>query len=156
MKIREFLPQVAGCGCLALLALAVAGCQTFNGPPPGNLATVTITNRPMADVANATAAVFATHGFEGGQIGPGQFTYNRLGTRLNNLAYGSYMFEEVVTVKVQVTLQQETPNAILVGCKAWLVEGENDPVFEDAHKVRPIRKWPYEQLLKDIQRELGE
>ena len=154
-NLTQFL-RLAAWGGLTLAVLGATGCQTFNGPPPGNLATVTITNRPMADVANATAAVFATHGFEGGQIGPGQFTYNRLGTRMNNLAYGSYMFEEVVTVKVQVTLQQETSNAILVGCKAWLVEAENDPVFEDDHKVRPIRKWPYEQLLKDIQRQLGE
>ncbi len=138
------------------LGLGATGCQSFNGPPPGNLASVTITNQSMAAVANATAAVFAVHGFEGGQTGPGQFIYNRLGSRINNLAYGSYMFEEVVTVKVQVTLRQTSPNSILIGCKAWLVEGGDDPVFEDSHKVRPIRKWPYDQLLKDIQTQLGE
>jgi len=150
---RGNLMAVALAGALGLCA---TGCQSFNGPPPGNLASVTITNKAMADVATATAAVFAVHGFKGGQTGPGQFTYNRLGSRINNLAYGSYMFEEAVTVKVQVTLQQLTPNSILVGCKAWLVEADNDSVFEDSHKVRPIRKWPYDQLLKDIQTQLGE
>jgi len=47
-------------------------------------------------------------------------------------------------------------SSIFVGCNAWLVEADNDPVFEDAHKVRQLRKWPYEQLLKDIQTQLGE
>jgi hypothetical protein len=141
---------------IGVLALCVTGCQTFNGPPPGNLASVTVTNKSMADVANATAAVFANHGFSGGQTGPGRFTYTRLGTREDNLAYGSYMFEEVVTVKVEVTARQLSPDSIRLGCNAWLVEADNDQVFEDDHKVRMLRKWPYEQLLKDIQTQLGE
>jgi hypothetical protein len=141
---------------VGLLGLCVTGCQSFNDLPPGNLASVIITNQPMANIANATAAVFATHGFSGGQTGAGQFTYTRLGSRTDNLAYGSYMFDEMVTIKVVVVTKQLTPDSILVGCNAWLVEAENDPVFEDDHKVRQLRKWPYEQLLKDIQTQLGQ
>lgn len=136
--------------------LCLTGCQSFSNVPSGNLASVTITNQPMASVANATAAVFASHGFSGGQTGANQFTFTCLGSRTDNLAYGSAMFNEVVTVKVVVMTKQLTTNSVYVGCNAWLVENEDDPVFQDDHKVRMLRKWPYEQLLKDIQIQLGQ
>jgi hypothetical protein len=141
---------------LAALYVGASGCQSVNGPPPGNLASITITNRAMADVTQAIAGVFASHGFEGGQTGPSQFVYHRLGTRVNDLGYGSYTFEEMDTVKVQVNLTQPTPNTILVGCRAWLAEGDNDPTFGDGPMIRPLRKWPYNQVLQDIRTELGE
>jgi hypothetical protein len=136
--------------------LCLAGCQSFSNAPSGNLASITVTNQSMANVSNATAAVFATHGFNGGQTGANQFTFTCPGSRTDNLAYGSYMFDEVVTVKVVVLTKQLTTNSIYVGCNAWLVENANDPVFQDDHKVRMLRKWPYEQLLKDIQAQLGQ
>lgn len=138
------------------LGLCVTGCQTFNATPSGNLASVTITNQSMSAVANAVAAVFATHGFEGGQTGANQFTFTCPGSRTDNLAYGSYMFDEVVTVKVVVTTKQLNPNSIYLGCNAWLIEAANDPVFQDEHKVRLLRKWAYAQLLKDIQTQFGQ
>ncbi len=138
------------------LALGVTGCQTFSATPSGNLASVTITGQSMPAVANAVAAVFATHGFEGGQTGANQFTFTCPGSRTDNLAYGSYMFDEVVTVKVVVSTKRLTPDSIYVGCNAWLIEADNDPVFQDEHKVRLLRKWAYAQLLKDIQTQLGQ
>ncbi len=142
-----------------LAAIAVTlftGCQTFTNTPSGTLTSVTITNQSMSAVTQATVAVFISHGFEGGQTGPGQFTFQRPGTRSNNLAYGNAIFDETVTIRVVVLVQQLDTHTIFVGCNAWLIEAENDPVFEDSHQVRKLRKWPYEQLLQDIQAQLGE
>jgi hypothetical protein len=44
----------------------------------------------------------------------------------------------------------------VLSCDAALVEDQGDPVFQDSHPVRMLRKWPYEPLLKDIQAQLGE
>ena len=145
-----------GTAIIGALALGTTGCQTFSPVPSGDLTSITVTNQSMASVANATAAVFVTHGFNGGQTGANQFTFTCPGSRTENLAYSSYMFDEIVTVKVVITTKQLTPNTIYVGCSAWLIESENDPVFQDTHKVRMLRKWPYEQLLKDIQIQLGQ
>jgi len=152
LKLKNNFIAAATAGALGLFAI---GCQSFSNVPSGNLASVTITNQTMTAVANATAAVFLTHGFNGGQTGANQFTFTCPGSRSDNLAYGSYMFDEVVTVKVMVITKQLTTNSIYVGCNAWLIENANDPVFQDDHKVRMLRKWPYEQLLKDIQTHLG-
>ena len=74
----------------------------------------------------------------------------------NNLTYGSYMFDEIVTIRIVVTLRQIDPSSVVVACNAWMVEDANDPVFADSHPVRQLRKWPYEQLMKDIRTQLGE
>jgi hypothetical protein len=145
--------------CLPMLAglyICTTGCQSLNNSSPATMASVTITNQSMASVGQAIAGVFASKGYEGGQTSSGQFNYNRLGSRINNLAYGTYMFEETITVKVQVNVSQTSPNTILIGCQAWLVEGYDNTVFGDGPMIRPLRKWPYAQLLQDIQRQLGE
>jgi hypothetical protein len=138
------------------LLLLCAGCQSFNRPPANNLASVTITDRTMPQIATAIQAVFATHYFQGGQTGPYEFTYQRPGNRMNNLAYGSYFFDEKVTVRVVVNVRPVYGSQFLLSCNAALIEDEGDPVFQDTHNVRLLRKWPYEQLLLDIKTQLGE
>jgi len=120
------------------------------------LAAVTITNRPMADVKTAVTNVFVARMFQGGQSGTNQFTFRRPASSMDNLAYGSYMFEQTVTVKVVVTTRQQTPDVIIVGCNAWLVKAENEPVFQEDHPVRSLGKGPYEELLKEIKKQVGE
>jgi hypothetical protein len=143
---------------LAAIPLSIVlatGCQSFNSPPSNNLASVTITNHSMPQIASAIQTVFETHYFTGGQTGPNTFTYQRPGSRMNNLAYGSYFFDEKVTVRVVVNVQPVYGGRFLLSCNASLIEDEGDPVFQDTHHVRMLRKWPYEQLLNDIKAQLG-
>lgn len=141
----------------ALTALLFTGCTTFNdNPAPNALASVVITNQPVSAIMQATATVFANHAFTGGQSGPHQFTYQRLGSRVDNIEYASYVFNESVTIQIVVKIQRMNATSTMVSCRAWLVEDAGDPVFADSHQVRELRKWPYEQLLKDIKAQLGE
>jgi hypothetical protein len=136
--------------------LCATGCQSFKNSAPDYLTSVTITNRPMAEVNNATVTVFTTHGFTGGPVGSGQFIFRRPGNAMDQVAYGSYVVQQAVTVRTQVTVQQMTPDSILIGCNSWLVKSENDPTFEESYPVRAMRKGPYEDLLKEIQKQLGQ
>jgi len=141
---------------LAGLYIGTIGCQSFKASSPGYLTSVTITNRPMMDVTNTTMTVFTTHGFTGGPTGPGQFTFRRPGNAMDQVAYGSYVVRQEVNVKTQVTVQQMTPDSILVGCNSWLVKSENDPVLGESYPVRAMGKGPYEELLREIQKQLGQ
>jgi hypothetical protein len=141
---------------LAAFYVAATGCQSFKASSPGYLTSVTITNRPMIEVTNTTMTVFITHGFTGGPISPSQFIFRRPGNAMDQVAYGSYVVQQVVTVKTQVTVQQMTPDSILIGCNSWLVKSENDPTFEESYPVRAMRKGPYEELMKEIQKQLGQ
>jgi hypothetical protein len=143
---------IALMGLLAVMLFA--GCQT--GTQTGTLASVIITNQPMSAITRAVDAVLVSHGYSGGRIGPGQFAYHRTGTRSDNVAYNNYTFDEIVTIRVVVVINKIDAGSTLVGCDAWLVEGADDPVFGDRHQVRNLRKWPYQQLLRDIQTQLGQ
>jgi hypothetical protein len=156
MKTNRSAIKWVGLGILAGLCVGVTGCQSFKNSEPDYLTSVTITNRPMADVNNATVTVFTTHGFTGGPIGSGQFIFRRPGNAMDQIAYGSYVVQQAMTVRTQVTVQQMTPDSILIGCNSWLVKSENDPTFEESYPVRSMRKGPYDELLKDIQKQLGE
>jgi hypothetical protein len=139
---------------LAVLLVA-AGCKSVTAPTPANLALLTFTNRTMADVQTAVSAGFAEHGFSGGQDGPNHFTYSRPGNRLTEMGTDASPFPEAVSVTVVVTLTQ-TANNIYVGFNALLQETADTPMFMEPYTSRQLRKWPYGQLLKDIQAQLGQ
>ena len=141
---------------LTWLGLCATGCQSFNSPAPNSLASVTISNRSIEEITQATQTVFQEKGFTAVDGAPGQFTFERPGDRMNNLAYATYMNNAMVTVRVVVELKPINPTSTVLLCNAWLVENAGNPVFEDDHKVPKIRRRPYEELLKDIRDQLKE
>jgi hypothetical protein len=72
------------------------------------------------------------------------------------MAYGSMTFHRPITVKVVVTTQPQGADTIVVGCNAWIIESENDPVFQEIHPVHSFGKQPYEDLLQEVKTQLGE
>jgi hypothetical protein len=142
---------------LAPLLLALgAGCQNFKDPPDNNLASVIVTNRTPAQISGAVQTVFATHYFQGGPAGVNRWVYQRPGSRMDNLAYANFFFNQKVTVRVTVNAEPVHGGRFLLSCNAALVEDASDPAFRDSHQVRSPQKGPYQQLLKEIQTQLGE
>jgi hypothetical protein len=137
------------------VVLVAAGCKSVPTPTPANLALLTFTNRTMADVQAGVSAGFAEHGFSGGQDGPDHFTYSRPGTRLTEIGTDASPFPETVSVTVVVTTTQ-TANNIYVGFNALLQETTDTPMFMEPYKDRQLHKWPFDQLLKDIQAQVGQ
>ena len=130
------------------------GCQT--GTKTGTLASVVITNQPESAIAQAIDAVFVSHGYSGGRIGLGQYSYHRTGTRADNVTYHEFTFDEIVTIRVVVVINKINAGSTLVGCDAWLVEGMDNSGFGGSREIREVRPEPYEQLLLDVQTQLGQ
>jgi hypothetical protein len=147
--------EIVGLCLLAAVWLGATGCQSFKSSP-GDLTSVTITNRPMTDVQAAVTKVFTQHAFANVLSQENQFTFSRVGTSADQIAYGSLTFHRPITVRVVVNTRQQTPDSIEVGCNAWIIEAENDPVFQEVHPVRYFGRGPYEDLLKEVQTELGQ
>jgi len=144
---------------LAVLSVAFAvtlftGCQTAT--KTGALASVVITNQPEPAIAQAIDAVFVSHGYSGGSIGPGQYSYHRTGARSDNVAHNDFTFDEIVTIRVVVMINKINADSTLVGCDAWLVEGMDNSGFGGSREIREVRTGPYEQLLLDVQTQLGQ
>ena len=148
MKIK--LLALAGALAMALFT----GCQT--GTKTGTLASVIITNQPMSAITQAVDAVFVSHGYSGGRIGPGQYAYHRIATRSDNVTASAGSFDSIVTIRVIVVINPIDAGSTLVGCDAWLVKGAIDSAFGGGSEIRDVRSGPYQQMLRDIQTQLGQ
>ena len=141
---------------LAGLGLGVTGCQSsFDaGPAKTALTSITVNNQTTAQILKVTRSVFTAHGFTETVTQKSQLTFERPGTTADNIAYGSYVFNEKVNIRAVVTLTPANNGQTLVGCDAWLLKVGSDAFFDDAHKVGGMRKGPYEELMKEIQMQL--
>jgi hypothetical protein len=43
---------------------------------------------------------------------------------------------------------------VVVACKAWIIEAQNDVVFEDTHPVRWFGRVPYVELMDAVKARL--
>ena len=143
-------------GLLLAVLLGNTGCRTVKGAPPGSLAAVTITNRSMTDVELAIVTVFFSNGYTGGASAAETYTFTKSGGEREKLAYGSSMFDHPLLVKVEVTTVQPDTNTVIVACKAWVIEAQNEMVFEETHPVHWLGRVPYEDLLKAVKTRLGQ
>jgi hypothetical protein len=152
--LKEYIPGLAVMGLLAAIFLGAVGCQSFDGPAQSDLASVDLVNQPLPAVQSAVTNVFTAHSFSGGSSGANEFTYKRPAGRMDQIAYGSYMFSRPVIVKVVVTTRQKNPTVTVLACNAWIVESENDPTFQEMHPVGSLGRGPYEDLLKEVRAKL--
>ena len=138
----------------ALVVAVFTGCQTPT--KTGTLASVVVTNQPISAITQAVDAVFVSHGYSGGRIGPGQYSYHRIATQSDNVISNAGSFDSIVTVRVIVVINQIDAGSTLVGCDAWLIKGANDSPFAGGREIREVRPGPYQQMLRDIQTQLGQ
>ncbi len=148
--------RISGLCLLAAVWLGATGCQSFSASETKSLTSVTITSRSMADVQAAVTKVFTAHMFDNVLNQENQFTFTRAGTSADQMAYSSMTFNRPITVKVVVTTQPQGADTIIVGCNAWIIESENDPVFQEIHPVHAFGKRPYDDLLQEVKTQLGE
>lgn len=141
---------------LLLLGVLAAGCQSAGrGPGTGSFASVTIQNRSLAEIAEATEAVFREDGFAGGRVGLDQFRFQKGGTRANQLAYGGILYPDgTILYRVEVTARELDPKRVLLECQVFRVRTNGDPFFDDSTTLRPIRSGPYQLLLNKVKRRL--
>ena len=150
--MNKFLLVALAALPLAFLLLAT-GCQTTSGSGNDSLASVTVSNRTMAEINTATLGVFRRNSFVGGQTTPGQYRFDRAGSALSRLAYND-LFGEGVAVRVYVTVTPLDGVVTRISCRAEIVQDPGDPLIEDSYKVRKFQKKPYQDLLNEIQARL--
>jgi hypothetical protein len=141
----------------AAIGLVMTGCQSFpQGPADDSTASVKVFNRTPDQILSVTRRVFLAHGFYETAAAGNQLTFERAGTTTDKMAYGSYMFDQTVNLRVIVTVKPIDSTYTLVGCKAWQVQSGGGGIIDDTHEVRGLRKRPYEDLMDKIKEQLLE
>jgi hypothetical protein len=135
----------------------VTGCQSFSqGPADDSTASIKVFNRTPDQILTVTRRVFLAHGFYETAAAGNQITFERPGTTADKMAYGSYMFDQTVNLRVVVTINPIDNAYTLVGCKAWQVQRGAGGVIDETHEVRGFRKRPYKELMDKISEQLLE
>jgi hypothetical protein len=139
------------------LALAGVGCGSLGGPASASFASVTIENRSLAEIASATAKVFAADGYTGGMSGASNMVFDKGASRATTLSREGvvdthYGAQTINRVKVEIVAVGET--GYRVQCKAYVVRNAGDPILQEEVPLANFRSLPYQSLLNKVKKEL--
>jgi len=156
MSSIRLISPIAGSVCLGL-ALAGVGCGSLGGPASASFASVTIENRSLAEIASATARVFAAEGYTGGMSGGSNMVFQKGASRATTLSREGlvdthYGAQTVNRVKVEIVAVGES--GYRLQCKAYVVRDAGD-LLEDEVPLANIRSLPYQSLLNKVKKELN-
>lgn len=147
---------LAGClVALMLLALATGGCATPNPKGFKPLTSVTIENRTIDEIGITAIEVFGRGGFEAKEVSRGMLKFQRHGTAMDSVLYGSWYgggdMWEIVDVRISPI---GTSGAHLVECEARKVSSPGDQVFEEQRRIKG--KGRYADLLGELKTRLNQ
>ena len=154
-SIRRIAP-IAGSVCL-WLALGGVGCGSLGGPASASFASVTIENRSLAEIAGATAKVFAADGYRGGMSGASKMVFDKGASRATTLSREGlvdthYGAQTINRVKVEIAAVGET--GYRLECKAFVVRNAGDSILQEEVPLANFRSLPYQSLLNKVKKEL--
>ena len=139
---------------LPLLLLAWAGCRTHPNTPSSRLASILITNRPVAQVEAVTEAVFKEHSYQTTRSKASELIFEKEGTGMNTLVYGDWSSKKV-WVRVKVYLHElSSVDQVLLDCDAYMVGEHGDLHFEEEHKLTSVHRGRFQDLLDEVSQRL--
>jgi hypothetical protein len=136
--------------CLA--AGATAGCRSAPTQDPLQFASVVIHDQPHERVRDATAKVFVEHGYRVAKNGWADLVFEREGSTMNNLAYGTLMTGRV-WVRVKVAIVEAMPGTCRLDGDAFVLRGRGE-VLEEETKITKVHNRPYQDLLNEVAKRL--
>ena len=136
-----------------VLLLGLAGCSASANRGGGKLAWVNIEKHSRPEIQKAVEQVLEKNGFELVTGGP-QMIFDRKAGSVKTLAYSSLSGKRVYS-RVKITIDNNGVGGHVVGLNAFVVRDRGDPVFEDEQKLLTFSKGEYQDMLDDVQHQLG-
>jgi hypothetical protein len=141
-------------GRLAPLALLLCwvvgtGCHTTKEAEEGILASVMLHGNTPGQISQVTRAVFQAHDYRVAEAGLTKLTFEKRGSGMNNFAYGSWMPDDPVWVRVRAFIEPAGEMTYRLYCRAWVVTDKGGPTEEEI-KIRHAHHRPYDALLNEV------
>jgi hypothetical protein len=143
-----FLACGLGIGC----AVLSCGCQSAGKPESASFASVEIRGRNAAQIHETTVTVFGEHGYDC-PSGGSALVFEKEGTRTDQVAYGGWMDEGRVKVRVRAEIVWLNSSTERLQCKAWMVRNAGS-FFEDQKKLTSLSSGPFKKILNQIAQRL--
>ena len=142
--------------CLALVWLAT-GCH-LGKPASASFASVVIHGKTPAQIHEATTAVFKANEYLE-QPAPEGWTFEREATQGETLSYGglySARYSVATIVRVRLKLVAVGEDTQRLQCQAYMITDARDPLMSREIQIGNFRSEPYQQLLDEVAKRLGE
>ena len=138
-----------------LLLLATVGCGSLSEPGSASFAAVTIENHDAPAIAQATAKVFQSDGYDGEADAAEPMIFEKeasRGTTLSRAGLVAAHEGERTIYRVRVEIVSVGEHTHRLQCQAYVVTGTG--LFEDEVRLTSLRSGPYRSLLKRVKAEL--
>jgi hypothetical protein len=134
--------------------IATAGCHSTPEAESGILSWVVLRGNTPGQIAQVTTEVFQKHDYKVSEAGLNRLMFEKKGSAMNNIAYGSWMKDDPIWVRVRVSIVPAGEQMFRLQCRAWLVR-DKDGATEEEIKIHHMHHRPYDELLGEVAARLG-
>lgn len=140
---------------VAICWVAVSGCRSTEGGSPKALAAVVLRGNTPGQISQATEAVFREHGYLAAEEALDHLVFEKKGTRMENIEYGSWLGDEPVWVRVKVSIVPVGETAFRLQCRAFLVTNRGSGAEQEL-EIGRMHAGAYRKLLQEVAARLGQ
>ena len=140
---------------LATAGAGVIGCKSLDKPHSASFASVQIQGHTAEQIRAATVVVFEQDGYAPADVGRSEMVFEKQGSRWDRIAYGSWIDDDAVWVRVRVSMVPLSEGVFRLQCQAFKVRDKGDAVFEQQVRLRNNQSKPYQALLDKVLGQLG-
>lgn len=138
---------------ICLAASGGLGCHSASQTEPAHFASVEIHGNTPGQIRSVATEVFRENGYITARSESETMIFEKKGSKWDNLAYGDWMGS--VWVRVEASLVPVAEATFRLQCRAYFVEDRGETTETDV-KMAHLRKRPFQDMLEEIARRLGQ
>ncbi|MEI6785006.1 MAG: hypothetical protein WCQ21_29255 [Verrucomicrobiota bacterium] len=135
---------------LGIISTVLVGCSSMDKPASASFASVRIQGHTAEQIRGATVVVFQQDGYVAANVSGAEMVFEKEGSRWDQIAYGSWVNEAPVWIRVRVSMVSLSADLFRLQCQAYKVRNKGDPLAEDQIVIRNRNSKPYQTLLDKV------
>ena len=135
---------VACCACACLFLVLAAGCRSAR-----SASSVQIQGNTPGQISLVAAEVFRENGYKVVQLQPTGLIAEKQGSRMNDIAYGDWLGDSPVWVRVELSIRQISETICGVQCRAYIVR-DYGAASEEQLKLSHLQSGPCKKILDEV------
>jgi hypothetical protein len=129
-----------------------AGCHVSGKSDSNGFAVVEIHGNTPGQISTVTKQVFRDNGYEIARTDLDAMTFEKQASNMEAVKYGGWL--DAVWMRVEVTLVPVAEQTFEVQARVRMLQGRG--TFEEEVKHASIKSAPYQQLLDEVAKRLGQ
>lgn len=142
---------------MVLLALVLApsvGCHSSQPTDSGGFAFVVIQGNTPGQIRDVAVEVFGNNGYSAANKDPGNLVFEKEGSGMNNFAYGNWLGDSRVWIRVKAAIVPVGEMKARLECRAYFVRDRASATEEELPSY--LHRGQYQKLLEEVAKTLAE